>query len=91
MLGSHKDSCTPGRACCRRRVSVELIFIKVLLWARLGETSHLYGPMIKFLEGDLGWVVILAIVELIFYIHGEGEWRVARASASLEEQTWTRT
>jgi hypothetical protein len=52
---------------------------------------YLYGPMIKFLEGDLGWVVILAIVELIFYIHGEGEWRVARASASLEEQTWTRT
>jgi hypothetical protein len=32
-----------------------------------------YGPRTEFLEGDLGWVLILAIVELIFYIHGEGD------------------
>ena len=33
-----------------------------------------YGPRTEFLEGDLGWVLILAIVEPIFYIHREGEW-----------------
>jgi hypothetical protein len=46
-----------------------------------------YGPMTEVLEGDLGWVLILAIVELIFYIHGEGEWRKrkAKAGASLEQ------
>ena len=38
-----------------------------------------YGPMAEFLEGDLGWVLILAIVEPIFYIHGEG--RVVEAES----------
>jgi hypothetical protein len=31
-----------------------------------------YEPMGEFLEGDLGWVLILAIVEPMFYIHGKG-------------------
>jgi hypothetical protein len=30
-----------------------------------------YGPMSELLEGDLAGVSILAIVELIFYIHGK--------------------
>ena len=41
-----------------------------------------YGPMAEFLEGDLGWVLILAIVEPIFYIHGMGEWWKRKAGGN---------